>query len=1071
MPRQLAAALALVLSVGVAQAQAPAASHSAAGPRRDITGTVREGRSGAPAAGAIVEARDGLSREATPWDQPTGLIRATADVQGRFTLSGLGPGTYTVSAVARGAGRARRHAVASGARIELLLVPAGSAAGVVLGPDGAPSAGALVRIESTTGTGIPGDGLVVADATGHFELFGLEAGRYRVMARQKALAPAWRTISVDRQETADASLRLGPSLAVIGRVVDAEHRALRGHVSVADVDGAAPPAALATLLQADTAADGTFRLGPVPAGVVALTIRGARSGSHRVDVPGAAPGHTVVDLGTLALDGGDAIRGVVQDHRGRSVRNVRVIAQEAAQPVAQAVSAVAAEDTTSADGSFVIAGLVAERYRIAVDAPGLGTADREAQRGDAGVVLVIQENGRVTGRVSDAAGAPVDGYRLLVRPQPALRNGGSRGTRREVEAADAAFSLAVQPATYLIDIMAPDREPVSVPNVVVEAGRTVDLGEVRLGTGGVVRGTVVDTTGAPVAGAVVTAAPDRRPRVSSETASDASGAFELRGVTFGPVRLTARHPAFAEGTAMADVDTDRPAAARIVLSAGGRLRGQARHRDGSAVLGSIAVMPVAVGTGAFASPLNAPIDPDGTFTVDRVPAGPARVLLLLGTTAQLPSGQARDVEVREGQTASASFELRDIHVGGRITRAGTPAGGFRVTLAEAAPAGGGGIAPLLLAGPSSSAGRGMAVTRDDGSYELITDRPGPTRVTVDAADGSLRIPERLVEIPDVEQTSLDLDFPSLVLTGTVVDSETQRPLARASVVADAKRRSQDAQLATGTTDAEGRFQLAVEPGEYRVQAEAGEYLGAGADVEVGEAGAPDVRLALVRGGLVRGRVTDAQGRPATGGIVRAISAAPGAGMVATPILPDGRFELRGLEEAEHTLVARSDSGGYALRAGIRSGTEAVTLVTARGGRIQVRIVRPDGRPAAGVNATVLRVGGVSAVGVTPSAVSDTRGVAEVMSPPGMVEVSVNQLDGEATVASGSASVMVAAGGTAFADVSLVEAPVSRSHQREGMTTKEPAISEPPAAPDDTVSLHGPSGHHPVLVQQRAGGRP
>lgn len=55
----------------------------------------------------------------------------------------------------------------------------------------------------------------------------------------------------------------------------------------------------------------------------------------------------------------------------------------------------------------------------------------------------------------------------------------------------------------------------------------------------------------------------------------------------------------------------------------------------------------------------------------------------------------------------------------------------------------------------------------------------------------------------------------------------------------------------------------------------------------------------------------------------------------------------GAYDRDHTLVARSDAGGFALRSGVLSGTEEVTLVLHRGGRIQLELIGPDGAPVVG----------------------------------------------------------------------------------------------------------------------------
>src|SRR5437773_1569861 len=62
--------------------------------------------------------------------------------------------------------------------------------------------------------------------------------------------------------------------------------------------------------------------------------------------------------------------------------------------------------------------------------------------------------------------------------------------------------------------------------------------------------------------------------------SEPSGAFEIRGVPEGRRQVVATHPDYAGADATVDVAvTKGPAEARLVLTQGGRIEGQARKRD------------------------------------------------------------------------------------------------------------------------------------------------------------------------------------------------------------------------------------------------------------------------------------------------------------------------------------------------------------------------------------------------------------------------------------------------------------------------------------------------------------
>jgi hypothetical protein len=258
----------------------------------------------------------------------------------------------------------------------------------------------------------------------------------------------------------------------------------------------------------------------------------------------------------------------------------------------------------------------------------------------------------------------------------------------------------------------------------------------------------------------------------------------------------------------------------------------------------------------------------------------------------------------------------------------------------------------------------------------------------------------------------------VVLAGTVVEEQTDRPLARAVVLADPHGQVTQGQAVTTVTDADGRFQLEVESGRYRVSARVDGFSSATTEVEIDGASVTDLRLPLGRGGIIRGRVVDARGRAAGDGVVRAFSATTGAGAATAPLLPDGRFELSGLAEGEYALAARSDAGGFALRAGVATGADEVTLVLRGGGRVQAKLVGPDGAPVAGASVSVFRVDGALFPGIAGGSVSDRDGLAVIASPAGAVEIRAARLEGPVLESGGTSIVVVEEGGTAAAEVVL-----------------------------------------------------
>ena len=66
------------------------------------------------------------------------------------------------------------------------------------------------------------------------------------------------------------------------------------------------------------------------------------------------------------------------------------------------------------------------------------------------------------------------------------------------------------------------------------------------------------------------------------------------------------------------------------------------------------------------------------------------------------------------------------------------------------------------------------------------------------------------------------------------------------------------------TAADGRFTIDVDPGAFRLRAAAEGYAPGTVEVTVGESPGAEIRIALSRGGQLRGKVLDSRGRPAPG---------------------------------------------------------------------------------------------------------------------------------------------------------------------------------------------------------------
>ena len=430
----------------------------------------------------------------------------------------------------------------------------------------------------------------------------------------------------------------------------------------------------------------------------------------------------------------------------------------------------------------------------------------------------------------------------------------------------------------------------------------------------------------------------------------------------------------------------------------------------------------------FAWPEPAVLGDDGSFVADHLPPGTASVTVMTygsgaysdpdpGLTS-LTGIAMQEVELREGETTAVEVALRDVVIAGRVTRGGQGAPGIRVSVRSGPQSYfvfGGPRDPRALAAPVGPPPL-AATTRDDGGYELLVFSPGPGGVALQSTTARQSYPGREVTIPDVERYELDLEIGDTAASGVVVDRETGDPVAEArlslrGVEPEARHGG------SGSTGADGRFTIAIEPGEYKLEASARGHAPTSMPVNVGPAGVQDLRVELDRGLVIAGRLLDVAGRPA-GGYQVSPTTLDGGYAPGTTSSADGSFRLEGLAPKPYVLAAGSPLAGFAVRGGVTPGEEPVTLTLRPGGRVAVRVLGADGRP---VKEAYPSIETVDALRVEmPGNVSgptDAPGLYELAAPAGTIGVVVHHEKG-----TGRGTVTVRAGETALLTIALQPEP-------------------------------------------------
>jgi protocatechuate 3,4-dioxygenase beta subunit len=982
---------------------------------RIIEGSVRDA-AGQPLAQVRVVAVPATGMAVSAWETDKESIEARTDARGHFQLDGVGSGLYSLSATAHGFGSARKGNVRPGATVNLIARPGGWLAGQVSDPQGRPLKGALVRAEVEPQLW-GGSAVETTDAEGRFELPGLDPGSYTVVARHADFAPGVVSgVAVDAEGRADLTIPLAVGAAVTGRLVDSEERPLAGRVAAQELAGQPLPRSLVELLRTDTGPDGRFRIERVPPGSYALGAVAPRFSGRRVEAE-VSGREAVIDLGDIALEQGLAIRGRVRTSSGTPVPDADIRTGGFDMMRGGTFS----ETRSEPDGSFVLAGLLPGPTRVNVRAIGYASINNKMMMPGADPVdVILTAGGAVGGVVVEEGDRPIDAYRVVANPVKSTGVWDGRA-EKSVGSSDGRFLLEdLAEETYVLQVLVPDRAPATVSGVRVSAGRTTDAGVIRVPRGGIVRGTVADTSGDPIVGASVKAYGAAQDAMEwseqMQTLSEPSGAFEIRGVPEGKRQVVATHPDYAAADAIVDVVAAKgPVEARLVLTQGGRIEGLARKRDGTPLAGlTLSVYSQSRPRSGGGRP-NTVTRADGGFTIEHVAPGPTMVNLMASVgPGRMMSMMSKQVDVREGETTSVDFSSREILVSGHVTKSGTPVPGVRLQFF-----GQGGMSFSMAAGFDNVASaptgpqRHVGITGEDGTFTLIVDTPGKYWVRTESQDGRTNYPQREVQVPDVEAHTLEIAFSGVPVTGIVVDKDTDQPVALASVSAAPK--DKDAPRAgSAQTGADGRFQLDADPGDYTLSARAEGYGVAKIDATVAASGLSDARFELEKGLEIKGRVLDASGQGVSGVAVAARAGESEFG--GTQTLPDGSFRIAGLAAKPYNLCAGTDLAGYAVRMGASPGGADITLTLRPASRVRLLVKGPDGAPLPNAWASVTKLGSAAiSVPFMGRGSTDSTGVTEIPTPAGALEIDVR-----AEKYKGTAKVSVGEGATAVSEVTLTE---------------------------------------------------
>ncbi len=788
------------------------------------------------------------------------------DAAGAFSVEGAVLPEESLLVTARGhvahAQQVRMEAPGTPTRVAVELAGAALVRGVVRGSDGAPVAGAAVRVSKGGGFNpaafmeLANRGSLRApapaartDASGAFELDGIPPGDAKLRVDARDRLPA--TVALE-------ALRAGEQRA-IDDIVLARQSTLTGHVY--DAEGA--PLAGAKVKVSLPAPEG---FGAMLSGMFggnwatatsdasgAYTVTGFEGGVRTVRVESAVclDAETELDIPAerslthdFRLEPGHTLDGVVLSPEGDPVAGAKVAVKmpggSAGNPMAAMFGGLGEPDasaTTDEEGRFRMGGLEAGPYTVSASAQGWLDAElADVAQDSTGIALQLRRPALVRGIVLAADGSPVPGAEVL------RRGGRSRGAGNPMLAmmrqdarttADAAGRFEIdglEPGAY--ELYARHREHADSEHVKLKlaAGEQVDGLELQLRPGVAIVGVVVEKDGgAPVANAVVYVSlaqgamaavnvsdfGDGDPQapansLSARTAAD--GSFRIDGLTPGRVTVEVRARDHAP-TSLARIEAPSEGL-RVEIGRGGSVAGTVTGADGRPLAGE--QLMLTGGAMGFGTQRSATSDANGEYRFERLSPG-AYQIMRLDTSAAFGMGGMTPVVVKEGEVTRKDFAAAasGAAVAGRVQRDGKGVEGAMVVLTGGA------------------AGMKIATSSNDGSFrfEGLADGSYTLSVQEDLMGGGTSTAEASVEQGrSVEDVVLQLS--SLRLEGRVVD-EDGKPVALAQLflvepgstasgsLADLMRN----QRGQAITDERGRFRMASIPaGTYSLRVTASGYV-------------------------------------------------------------------------------------------------------------------------------------------------------------------------------------------------------------------------------------------------------
>ncbi|MBN9654118.1 carboxypeptidase regulatory-like domain-containing protein [Halobacillus sp. GSS1] len=793
-----------------------------------ISGFVTDADNGNPLANTVI-----VIRKAGTVDQVVATV--TTSPFGNYTVGGLAPGSYTVTASLEGYGTQLAGAVVvsdttTNANVALSVLR-GSIEGQLVDSIGNPITGGNLQVRLTSDLNVV-IATILAQPDGSFLFENIFPGTYLVTAT----APGYQTgvvgVLVEAGEVTQTIILLNASPAVLtGQVLSAQTSAGISGSTVTVTH----PLTGGVVGTAFTDPDGNFNIDNLPAGTYNVSASAQDFGSASSAVFLEAGGTSSVTL-ALSPNPGD-VSGTVID------RITGAVLSGAGVQIFDATGAFVFSTATDALGNYVALGLSPGTYTAVAGFTGYSNQliSFTVNSGETAVAsFALDPNpSTLNGTITDEGGNPIIGAEIIVRQFTAT----GPVIATAVSHADGGYLITTLPQGSFTVIVTAPGFGTETASVLLTPGSTFTRDFVLEQIVSNVEGVVIDAgTGDPLPNVLIQLFNDNGVLIGTfQTGTD--GFYKIEDFTPGSYTITFTNPNYQTLSIGFTTAAGETAAINPALTADpGVISGQVLDLEGNPLIGaSVRVFP-ALGLLPIATLIT---DGTGSFLLEGVAPGP---YVLVASFEGYANGET-GVTVTSNQTSISTILL--------APNPATITGNVSSSL-------GGGIpnASVQVLDQNETV-LGTTVTDDFGNYALSNLPPGNHQVIVSAPGFATLIAGIILEPGQVlENNDFVLTPNPGRITGQVTDSTSGQPVVGAVNVVRTVA-GVPVIVASAVTDVDGNYVIeGLARGSYSISSTAVGYgiTTVGAIVESGQTTMVDISLSPEVGTL-SGVVTDENGMP------------------------------------------------------------------------------------------------------------------------------------------------------------------------------------------------------------------